>query len=56
MGVLVGREAPDFNAAAVLGSGEIIEDFNFKKTINGKSLPIPVENIWEEWNKLFKTN
>ena len=36
MGVLVGREAPDFTAAAVLGNGEIVEDFNFKKTTNGK--------------------
>ena len=36
MGVLVGREAPDFSAAAVLGSGEIVEDFNFKKATEGK--------------------
>ncbi|MDA3869697.1 MAG: peroxiredoxin C [Gammaproteobacteria bacterium] len=36
MAVLVGREAPDFSAAAVLGSGEIVEDFNFKKTTSGK--------------------
>ena len=36
MGVLVGREAPDFDAAAVLGSGEIVEDFNFKQATNGK--------------------
>jgi len=36
MGVLVGREAPDFTAAAVLGNGEIVEDFNFKKTTDGK--------------------
>ena len=36
MAVLVGREAPDFTAAAVLGSGEIVEDFNFKKTTRGK--------------------
>ncbi len=36
MGVLVGREAPDFDAAAVLGSGEIVEDFNFKKATSGK--------------------
>ena len=36
MGVLVGREAPDFTAAAVLGNGEIVDDFNFKKTTNGK--------------------
>lgn len=36
MAVLVGREAPDFTAAAVLGSGEIVDDFNFKKTTSGK--------------------
>lgn len=36
MAVLVGREAPDFTAAAVLGSGEIVEDFNFKNAIKGK--------------------
>lgn len=36
MGVLVGREAPDFNAAAVLGSGEIVENFNFKQVTEGK--------------------
>ena len=28
MGVLVGKPAPDFTAAAVTGSGEIIDDFN----------------------------
>ena len=36
MGVLVGREAPDFTAAAVLGNGEIVEDYNFKQESNGK--------------------
>jgi len=36
MGVLVGREAPDFTAAAVLGNGEIVNDFNFKEAIKGK--------------------
>ena len=36
MGVLVGREAPDFTAAAVLGNGEIVEDYNFKKETRGK--------------------
>ena len=36
MAVLVGREAPDFTTAAVLGSGEIVEDFNLKNTIKGK--------------------
>ncbi len=36
MGVLVGREAPDFTAAAVLGNGEITTGFNLKETIKGK--------------------
>jgi alkyl hydroperoxide reductase subunit AhpC len=31
MGVLVGRSAPDFTAAAVTGSGEIVENFNLAK-------------------------
>jgi len=36
MGVLVGREAPDFTAAAVLGNGEIVNEFNFKEATKGK--------------------
>ena len=36
MGVLVGREAPDFTAAAVLGNGEIVGNFNFKEATKGK--------------------
>lgn len=36
MGVLVGKQAPDFTAAAVLGSGEIVDTFNLKEAINGK--------------------
>ncbi len=36
MSVLVGREAPDFTAPAVLGSGEIVDSYNFKNTIKGK--------------------
>jgi len=36
MGVLVGREAPDFTAAAVLGNGEIVENFNLKQVTEGK--------------------
>jgi peroxiredoxin (alkyl hydroperoxide reductase subunit C) len=35
--VLVTRQAPDFTCAAVLGSGEIVNNFNFKKHINGKA-------------------
>lgn len=35
--VLVARQAPDFTCAAVLGSGEIVNDFNFKKHIAGKA-------------------
>lgn len=36
MSVLVGRPAPDFTAAAVLGSGEIVDSFNLSETIKGK--------------------
>ncbi|RUO46159.1 MULTISPECIES: peroxiredoxin [Pseudidiomarina] len=36
MGVLVGRKAPNFTAAAVLGTGEIVEDFNLHEQIKGK--------------------
>ena len=36
MGVLVGRQAPDFTAAAVLGNGEIVDSFNLHQAINGK--------------------
>ena len=35
--VLVTRQAPDFTCAAVLGNGEIVNNFNFKKHINGKA-------------------
>jgi len=34
--VLVGQEAPDFTAAAVLGTGEIVDNFNFKEATKGK--------------------
>lgn len=36
MGVLVGKQAPDFTAAAVLASGEIVEDYNLSASIKGK--------------------
>lgn len=36
MGVLVGREAPDFSVAAVLGDGTIVDEFNLKQQIKGK--------------------
>ena len=36
MSVLVGRQAPDFTAAAVLGSGEIVDSFNLTAAIKGK--------------------
>ncbi|MGF1683816.1 peroxiredoxin C [Photobacterium minamisatsumaniensis] len=36
MSVLVGRPAPDFTAAAVLGNGEIVDQFNLKEQIAGK--------------------
>ncbi|KEY91663.1 peroxiredoxin [Candidatus Photodesmus blepharus] len=34
--VLVGRKAPDFSAAAVLGSGEIVDSFNFSEFTRDK--------------------
>ena len=36
MGVLVGKPAPDFTAAAVLGNGEIVDEFNLASAIKGK--------------------
>jgi peroxiredoxin (alkyl hydroperoxide reductase subunit C) len=36
MSVLVGRKAPDFTSPAVLGSGEIIDAFNFAEATKGK--------------------
>ncbi|MBW5405512.1 peroxiredoxin C [Morganella morganii] len=38
--VLVTRQAPDFTAAAVMGNGEIVENFNLKKHLNGRSAVI----------------
>lgn len=35
--VLVTRQAPDFTASAVLGNGEIVDNFNFKKHVEGKA-------------------
>lgn len=36
MSVLVGRPAPDFTAAAVLGNGEIVDSFTLSEAIKGK--------------------
>jgi peroxiredoxin (alkyl hydroperoxide reductase subunit C) len=36
MSVLVGRKAPDFTVAAVMGSGEIVDKFNLHEHIKGK--------------------
>lgn len=36
MSVLVGRQAPDFTVAAVLGTGEIVDSYNFKAATKGK--------------------
>ncbi|HGP1636874.1 TPA: peroxiredoxin C, partial [Salmonella enterica] len=32
----VTRQAPDFTAAAVMGNGEIVDNFNLKKHLNGR--------------------
>lgn len=34
--VLVGRQTPDFTAGAILGNGEIVDNFNLKEFIKGK--------------------
>jgi len=36
MSVLVGKEAPNFTAATVMGDNEIKEDFNLKEYLDGK--------------------
>ena len=36
MSVLVTQQAPDFTAPAVLGNGEIVDNFNLKEHVNGK--------------------
>jgi peroxiredoxin (alkyl hydroperoxide reductase subunit C) len=36
MAVLVGRQAPEFTAAAVLGNGDIVDGYNFKDAVKGK--------------------
>ena len=36
MGVLVGKPAPDFNVAAVLGNGEIVDSYCFSDASKGK--------------------
>lgn len=36
MSVLVGREAPDFTVPAVLGNGDIVDQFNFKEATKGR--------------------
>ena len=40
MSVLVGREAPDFTAPAVLACGTIVDEYNLKKEIKGKNAVI----------------
>lgn len=36
MGVLVGKPVPDFTVPAVLGSGEIVDEYNLASAIKGK--------------------
>ncbi|MGR9071517.1 MAG: peroxiredoxin C [Gammaproteobacteria bacterium] len=36
MSVLVGKPAPDFTVPAVLGNGQIVDDFNFSQATSGK--------------------
>src|SRR5690606_15013853 len=36
MGGLVGRKAPDFTASAVLGNGDIVDNFTLSEAVQGK--------------------
>ena len=36
MSVLVGKKAPDFDVAAVLANGEIVDSFTLSSAIKGK--------------------
>lgn len=36
MTTLVGKTAPDFTTQAVMGNGEVVEDYNFSSAIAGK--------------------
>lgn len=36
MSVLVGKQAPDFDVPAVLGTGEIVDSFKLSEAIKGK--------------------
>jgi peroxiredoxin (alkyl hydroperoxide reductase subunit C) len=40
MGVLVGKPAPDFTAAAVLANGEIVDSYTLSESIKGKKAVI----------------
>ena len=40
---LVSRQAPDFTVAAVLGTGEIVNKYNFKEATKGKYFPPEIE-------------
>ncbi|MCP8898941.1 peroxiredoxin [Gilvimarinus xylanilyticus] len=40
MGVLVGKQVPDFTAAAVLGNGEIVDEYKLADAIKGKKAVI----------------
>jgi len=40
MSVLVGKQAPDFKAAAVLGCGSIVDDYSFSEKTKGKYVAV----------------
>jgi len=40
MSVLVGKQAPDFTAAAVLGDGSIVDNYNFSERTKGKYVAV----------------
>lgn len=40
MSVLVGKKAPDFTVPAVLGDGQIVDEFNFSEATKGKYVAV----------------
>jgi len=40
MSVLVGKKAPEFTAAAVLGDGSIVDGYNFSEATKGKYVAV----------------
>ena len=56
MGVLVGKKAPDFTAAAVLASGEIVDGYNFAAATKGNYTALRMLAAGKLGDDLFPIN